>query len=75
MLTYSFGRTFGENGLKDMAMGAIESLLNDYLPAIKEAGGLLEFLKTMNLDLEQIIVDALGTNGLQLGSFEILTVS
>lgn len=74
-LTYSFGRTFGENGLKDLAMGAIESLLDDYLTAIKEVGGLLEFLKTMNLDLEQIIVDALGTNGLQLGSFEILTVS
>lgn len=74
-LTYSFGRTFGENGLKDMAMGAIKPLLDDYLPAIKEAGGLLEFLKTMNLDLEKIIVDALGTNGLQLGKLEILTVS
>lgn len=74
-LTYSFGRTFGENGIKDMAMGAITSLLNDFLPQIKEAGGLLGFLKTMNLDLEKIIVDALGTNGLQLGKLEILTVS
>ncbi len=74
-LTYSFGRTFGENGLKDMAMGAIKPLLDEYLPAIREAGGLLEFLKTMNLDLEKIIVDALGTNGLQLGNVEILTVS
>ncbi len=74
-LTYSFERTFGEGGIKSLAMGAIGSLANDYLPAIKEAGGLLDFLKTMNLDLEKIIVDALGTNGLQLGSFEILTVS
>ncbi|MBR3819410.1 MAG: metallophosphoesterase [Clostridia bacterium] len=74
-LTYSFGRTFGENGLKDLAMGAIKPLLDEYLPAIKEAGGLLEFLKSMNLDLEKIIVDALGTNGLQLGNLEILTVS
>ncbi len=74
-LTYSFGRTFGENGLKDMAIGAVKPLLDEYLPAIQEAGGLLEFLKTMNLDLEKIIVDALGTNGLQLGSLEILTVS
>lgn len=74
-LTYSFERTFGENGIKSLAMGAIVPLLDEYLPAIKEAGGLLEFLKTMNLDLEKIIVDALGTNGLQLGSLEILTVS
>lgn len=74
-LTYSFGRTFGENGIKDMAMGAIKNVLNDYLPAIQEAGGLLGFLKTMNLDIEKIIIDALGTNGLQLGSVEILTVS
>lgn len=74
-LTYSFERTFGEGGIKSLAMGAIKPLLDEYLPAIKEAGGLLEFLKTMNLDLEKIIVDALGTNGLQLGSLEILTVS
>ena len=74
-LTYSFGRTFGENGLKDMAIGAIKPLLDEYLPAIREAGGLLEFLKTMGLDLEKIIVDALGTNGLELAGVEILTVS
>ncbi len=74
-LTYSFGKTFGENGIKDMVMGLVLPLLDEYLPAIKEAGGLLEFLKTMNIDLEKIIVDALGTNGLQLGKMEILTVS
>ncbi len=74
-LTYSFNRTFGENGIKDMAIGAIKPLLDEYLPAIQQAGGLLEFLKTMNLDLEKIIVDALGTNGLALGPVEILTVS
>lgn len=73
--TYSFDRTFGEGGLKEFVMGLLRPLVNDYFPAIQEAGGLLEFLKTMNLDLEKIIVDALGTNGLALGSIEILTVS
>lgn len=73
--TYSFERTFGEGGIKEFVMGALRSLVNDYFPAIQEAGGLLEFLKTMDLDLEKIIVDALGTNGLALGPIEILTVS
>ncbi|MBQ2694025.1 MAG: metallophosphoesterase [Clostridia bacterium] len=73
--TYSFDRTFGEGGIKGLAMGALRNLVNDYFPAIQEAGGLLGFLKTMNLDLEKIIVDALGTNGLALGPVEILTVS
>ncbi len=73
--TYSFERTFGEGGVKGLVMGALRTLVNDYFPAIQEAGGLLAFLKTMNLDLEKIIVDALGTNGLALGPVEILTVS
>ncbi len=73
--TYSFGRTFGENGLKDLAIGAVEPLIDEYIPAIQEAGGLLEFLKTMNLDIEQLLVDLLGTNGLEFAGIEILTVS
>lgn len=73
--TYSFGRTFGETGLQDLVMGAIEPLIEEYFPKIQEAGGLLEFLKESGIDLEKILVDALGTNGLQLGSVEILTIS
>ena len=74
-MTYSFGRTFGESGIKDLALGMIEPLIDEYIPAIQEAGGLLEFLKTMNLDIEQLLVDLLGTNGLEFAGVEILTIS
>ena len=73
--TYSFDRTFGEGGMNEYIMGMIEPLILDTFADIQEVGGLLEFLKSKNLDLEKIIVDALGTNGLELGPIEILTVS
>ena len=73
--TYSFERTFGEGGVKELAMGAIVPLITDIFAEIQTVGGLGEFLKTKNLDLEKILVDLLGTNGLALGDVEILTVS
>ncbi len=73
--TYSFERTFGEDGVKSMIMGALEIFVGDTFADIKKSGGIGEYLKSMNLDLEKIIVDALGTNGLALGPVEILTVS
>jgi len=73
--THSFGMTFGENGLEDYVTGALENLVDDVFVDIQNEGGLLNYLKLKNLDLEQIIIDALGTNGLAIGSVEILTVS
>lgn len=73
--THSFGMTFGENGLEDYVMGTLTNLVDDIFPEIQAEGGLLNYLKLHNLDLEQIIIDALGTNGLAIGSVEILTVS
>lgn len=73
--TYSFGRTFGENGLEDYVMDTVGPFVTDLFEEIQAEGGLLKYLEAMNLDLEKIIVDALGTNGLAIGSVEILTVS
>lgn len=73
--TYSFGRTFGEGGVKTLVMDSIEPLITDIFAEISETGGLIKYLASKNLDLEKIIVDALGTNGLALGPVEILTVS
>ncbi|MBQ4337906.1 MAG: metallophosphoesterase [Clostridia bacterium] len=71
---YSYANTFGKT-VDDFAMGAVKGLVYDYFPEIREAGGLIAFLAEMGVDLEKIIVDALGTNGLALGKVEILTVS
>lgn len=73
--TQSFGMTFGENSIEDLVMGALRGVVDDVFVDIQNEGGLLNYLKLMNLDLEQIIIDALGTNGLAIGSVEILTVS
>lgn len=73
--TYSFERSFGEGGIKTFLMGMIDPAISGIFADIQADGGLLEYLKSMGLDLEQIIIDALGTNGLELGPVEILTVS
>lgn len=74
-LTQSFGRTFGEDGLEGFLMDTIDPFITDLFEEIQATGGLLKYLETKNLDLEKIIVDALGTNGLAIGPVEILTVS
>ncbi|MBQ2841628.1 MAG: metallophosphoesterase [Clostridia bacterium] len=73
--TYSFGRTFGEGGVKALVMDSIAPLITDIFADITAEGGLVKYLASLGLDLEKIITDALGTNGLALGSMDILTVS
>lgn len=74
-LTYSYERTFGEGGIKDLLTGMIYPFITELFAEISAQGGLSEYLVSKNLDLEKIIVDALGTNGLAVGDTEILTVS
>lgn len=73
--TYSFGRTFGEGGVKTLIMDSINPLITDIFADITAQGGLINYLASVGLDLEAIIAGALGTNGLALGPIEILTVS
>lgn len=73
--TYSFGRTFGEGGIKTLIMDSINPLITDVFADITAEGGLIKYLASVGLDLEAIIAGALGTNGLALGPVEILTVS
>lgn len=72
--SFSFSATFGDD-LKDFAYTAVQGLVDDYFPKIQKAGGLVAFLKESNVDLEAIIRNAIGTNGLAVGDTEILTVS
>lgn len=73
--TYSFERTFGEGGVDNLIMGMIGPMITDLFEDIQEQGGIIKYLASVNLDLEKVIVDALGTNGLSLGGMDILTVS
>ena len=74
-LTHSFERTFGKGSVKDLLDGIIHPFITDIFAEIAEAGGLIKFLAASGLDLQQIITDALGTNGLAVGNVDILTVS
>lgn len=73
-LTYSFERTFGKGSVKDLLEGIIHPFISDLFAEIAAEGGLVDYLAVKGLDLEQIIIDALGTNGLAIGNVDILTV-
>ena len=73
--TYSFFKTYGPGGVKNFAMNAAGDFIVNLFEEIQETGGLYEYLVASGIDIEQIIVDALGTNGLEIGSVEFLTVS
>ena len=73
-LTYSFERTFGKDSVKDLLDGIIKPFITGLFEDISAEGGLINYLAASGLDLEQIIVDALGTNGLAIGNVDILTV-
>ena len=71
--TSSYDLTFGKD-IKEFAYSAVLGLVKTYFPQIQKAGGLINFLTEKGIDLESIITNALGTNGLQIGDTEILTV-
>lgn len=72
--TYSLGQTFGHGGMKNFLLKMLNGFIaGDMFQAIRN-DGLYAYLAA-ELDLENLIIDALGTNGLAIGSLEILTVS
>lgn len=74
-LTHSFERTFGEGSVQTLLEGIIHPFITNLFAEISETGGLVNYLAASGLDLQQIITDALGTDGLAIGNVDILTVS
>ena len=74
-LTHSFERTFGKGSVKDLLEGMIYPFINEFFGEVSEAGGLVDYLAVSGLDLQQLITDLIGTNGLAIGNVDILTVS
>ncbi len=75
-----FGGALSEDGNADMASflsGMAMGFLNSYLPKIQQAGGILPFLETMNIDLREILDGFLSPyigNGIGLGGYSIFSV-
>lgn len=72
--TASMDQTFG-NDIGDFAERTIGNLIYDYFGQIQEAGGIINFLTFMGIDVEKLLIDLIGTNGLAVGKANILTVS
>lgn len=70
--TYSFGKTYGQNGLAKFGVDMADTYLTKTLRSIEEQGGLYEFLMNSELDLEAK-VDNLINGGLTIGDYEVFT--
>lgn len=71
--TKSFDRTFGNN-INDFLYRTLEGVVDKYFGQIAATGGLIPFLKAKNIDVEQLLIGLIGTNGLALGNLDIVTV-
>lgn len=75
-----FGGGLNESGLPDATaflMGVVKNYVGPILTQITEAGGIVEYLKTLNIDLEKILSDFLAPyikDGIKIGSYKIFTV-
>ncbi len=76
----NFGGKYSDDGYADAKaffMGIIKNYLLPYVNDINAAGGINEFLKTMDIDLEKILADLLSPyigNGIKIGNTSILSV-
>ena len=74
-----FGGALSSNGKADTAsflLGLVKTYLGPVLEDINEMGGILEFLKSMDLDLEKILHDFLAPyigDGIKIGGYHIFS--
>ncbi len=75
-----FGGGLSEDGKPNasaFAMGLVKAFGGDFIQTINEAGGVLAYLKTLNIDLREILSNFLYPyigNGVQLGGYKVFTV-
>lgn len=58
--TFSFHRTYGDDGLANFAAGMAQGFMGGFLDSITEQGGLYGFLTGPDFNLQKLIVDAVG---------------
>lgn len=71
--TKSFDQTFGTT-IDLYVERLLEGLIEEYFTQIKDAGGLVPFLKTRGVDIEELLVGLIKSNGISIGNIDILTV-
>ncbi len=75
-----FGSRMSKSGKADVTaflLGIVKNFAGPYLTQITEAGGIVPFLKTMNIDLEKILSDFLKPyigDGIKVGNYNIFSV-
>lgn len=75
----NFGGRYSDDGYADVSeffMGIVRNYLLPYVDKINSAGGINEFLKDMNIDLESILGDVLKPyigDGIKIGGISILS--
>ncbi len=72
--SFSFYRSFGENGLAAFGTQMIEQQLADLLKQVRKAGGTLNALQAAGVDPAQLLTQVFGT-GLQLNGRELFSVN
>lgn len=72
--TSSFPQTFGLR-IEDFIERLLGGLADEYFAQIAEAGGIVPFLAFKGIDVQQLLTDLIGTNGIAVGKLDILTVS
>ena len=75
-----FGGGLSKSGKADVtsfAMGLVKNYGGGFIEKINAAGGIVPFLKTMNIDLKKILSDFLSPyikDGIKIGSYNVFTV-
>lgn len=75
-----FGGGLTNDGKADVTaflVGIVKNFAGSYVDGINEAGGIIPFLKTMNIDVEKILADFLKPyigNGIKIGDYNIFSV-
>lgn len=71
--TYSFGQTYGKEGLASFGAGMADGFVSGFFEEIQNQGGLYAMLTSSSFDLEGIIDNAI-KGGISFGAYDIFTV-
>lgn len=72
--TKSYDQTFG-NDIGEFLDRILSKLIKGVFADISEAGSIIKYLSYKGIDVQSLLTDLIGTDGLAVGDYNILTVS